>query len=163
MFTLELNHQQLQHILTKIQTTTQNLTPLMQSIATELAAQTEQNFDEEGRPQWPELSDVTTERRTKNGHWPGKILQVSAGGLAASITTQADENSALVGTNKPYAEMMQFGGERADFPQLWGDVPSRPYLPVDVEGGLQRPAEDTILKLSLDYLEGAVRHGDWNP
>ncbi|TBN36300.1 phage virion morphogenesis protein [Pseudomonas sp. BGI-2] len=79
-----------------------------------------------------------------HGNWPGQILQVSAAGLAASITTYATDSSALVGSNKPYAAMMQFGGEQADFPYLWGDVPSRPYLPVDLDGSLQPEAEEAI-------------------
>ncbi|MHC8387225.1 hypothetical protein ACYZTM_04020 [Pseudomonas sp. MDT2-39-1] len=31
--------------------------------------------------------------------------------MAASITTYAPEGSALVGSNKPHAAMMQFGGK----------------------------------------------------
>ncbi|WP_251010291.1 phage virion morphogenesis protein [Pseudomonas fluorescens] len=118
MFTIELNHQHLQQTLSEVERAIGDLTPLMHSLAAELASQTEENFEHEGRPQWPELSDTTTERRANNGHWPGKILQVSAAGLAASITTRATDSSALVGSNKPYAAMMQFGGDQADFPQL---------------------------------------------
>jgi phage gpG-like protein len=66
----------------------------MRGIAAELASQTEQNFQNEGRPQWAELSDTATERLSKNGTWPGQILQVSAAGLAASITTYATDSSA---------------------------------------------------------------------
>ncbi|QTH16513.1 phage virion morphogenesis protein [Pseudomonas corrugata] len=152
MFTLELNHQHLQQTLNKVEKTIGDLTPLMHSLAAELASQTEENFEHEGRPEWPELSDTTTERRAKTGHWPGKILQVSAAGLAASITTQVTESSALVGSNKPYAAMMQFGGDQADFPQLWGDIPGHPYLPMDAEGNLQPEAEKAILDLALAHL-----------
>jgi len=62
----------------------------------------------------------------------------------------------MVGSNKPYAAMMQFGGEQADFPQLWGDVPPRPYLPMDSEYNLQLQAEDSILGLVIDHIETAV-------
>ena len=152
MLTIELNHQRLQQTLDQIEDDIGDLTPLMQAIAAELASQTEENFEHEGRPQWPELSDVTTGRRAETGHWPGKMLQVSAAGLAASITTQATDSTALVGSNKPYAAMMQFGGDQADFPQLWGDIPSRPYLPMDAEGNLQPEAEKAILDLALAHL-----------
>ncbi|WP_256735514.1 phage virion morphogenesis protein [Pseudomonas sp. dw_612] len=54
MLTIELNSQHLQQTLHQIEQTTGNLNPLMQSIATELATQTEENFEHEGRPQWPE-------------------------------------------------------------------------------------------------------------
>ncbi|SDB51107.1 phage virion morphogenesis protein [Pseudomonas sp. NFACC13-1] len=134
MFSIELKHQHLQQILSRVERTVGDLATLMHSLAAELASQTEENFEQEGRPQWPELSDTATELRAKTGHWPGKMLQVSVAGLAASITTHATESAALVGSNKPYAAMMQFGGDQADFPQLWGDIPGRPYLPMDAEG-----------------------------
>ncbi|MBD9463926.1 phage virion morphogenesis protein [Pseudomonas sp. Pdm06] len=152
MFLIELDHQHLQQTLSKVEQSIGDLTPLMHSLAAELASQTEENFEHEGRPEWPELSDVTTERRAKTGHWPGKILQVSAAGLAASITTQVTDSSAVVGSNKPYAAMMQFGGDQADFPHLWGDIPGRPYLPMDAEGNLQDEAEKAVLDLALPHL-----------
>lgn len=157
MLTIELNHQRLQQTLNQIEDAIGDLTPLMQAIAAELASQTEENFEHEGRPEWPELSDVTIERRAKQGHWPGQMLQVSAGGLAASIVTHATDSSAVVGSNKPYAAMMQFGGEQASFPNLWGDVPARPYLPMDASGLLQAETDRSILKHALNHLQAATR------
>ncbi|AZE35237.1 Phage capsid and scaffold [Pseudomonas chlororaphis subsp. aureofaciens] len=157
MFTVELDHQRLQAALRKIEWVVGDLAPLMRGIAAELASQTEENFGEEGRPEWEDLSDVTTARREKNGNWPGQMLQVSSAGLAASITTQATDSSALVGSNKPYAAMMQFGGSKSDFPHLWGNIPGRPYLPMDAEGELQPEAEEAILDLAMNHLEKAAR------
>ncbi|MDU9392139.1 MULTISPECIES: phage virion morphogenesis protein [Pseudomonas] len=157
MFTVELDHQRLQAALSKVEWAVGDLAPLMRGIAAELLSQTEENFDEEGRPEWQSLSDVTTARREKNGNWPGQILQVSGAGLASSITTQATDSSALVGSNKPYAAMMQFGGTQSDFPHLWGDIPGRPYLPMNTEGDLQPEAEEAILDLALAHLEKAAR------
>ncbi|WP_204126632.1 phage virion morphogenesis protein [Pseudomonas ogarae] len=157
MFIIELDDQHLQQTLSKVEQAIGDLTPLMHSLAAELASQTEENFEHEGRPQWPDLSDTTTERRAKTGHWPGKIFQVSAAGLAASITTQATDSSALIGSNKPYAAMMQFGGDQADFPHLWGDIPGRPYLPMNTEGNLQPEAGKAILDLALAHLAVAAK------
>jgi phage virion morphogenesis protein len=157
MFTVELDHQRLQATLRKVEWAVGDLAPLMRGIAAELLSQTEENFGEEGRPEWEDLSDVTTARREKNGNWPGQMLQVSAAGLAGSITTQATDSSALVGSNKPYAAMMQFGGTKSDFPHLWGDIPGRPYLPMDAEGELHPEAEEAILELALSHLEKAAR------
>lgn len=152
MLTIELKHQHLQQTLSQIENVIGDLTPLMRSIAAELASQTEENFEHEGRPEWPELSDVTTEKRAKHGHWPGQMLQVSAAGLAASITTHATDSSAMVGSNKPYAAMMQFGGTQENFSHLWGDIPQRPFLPANSQGALQHEAEEAILAISLDFL-----------
>ncbi|SDU58512.1 phage virion morphogenesis protein [Pseudomonas mandelii] len=157
MFTIELEHHHLQQTLNKVEWAIGDLAPLMRGIAAELASQTEQNFENEGRPEWTELSDTTTKRRSKNGNWPGQILQVSAAGLAASITTHATDSSALVGSNKPHAAMMQFGGEQVNFPHLWGDIPGRPYLPMDAAGNLQSEANEVILELALNHLRKAAR------
>jgi phage virion morphogenesis protein len=157
MFTVELDHQRVQDALRKVEWAVGDLAPLMRGIAAELGSQTEENFEEEGRPDWADLSDVTTTRREKNGNWPGQMLQVSAAGLAASVTTHATDSSALVGSNKPYAAMMQFGGDKSEFPHLWGDIPGRPYLPMNAEGELQPETEEAILELAVSHLEKAAR------
>ncbi|MFJ2713425.1 phage virion morphogenesis protein [Pseudomonas sp. NPDC087346] len=157
MFTVELDHQRLQTALRKVEWAVGDLAPLMRGIAAELGSQTEENFEAEGRPDWADLSDVTTTRREKNGNWPGQMLQVSAAGLAASVTTHATDSSALVGSNKPYAAMMQFGGDKSDFPHLWGDIPGRPYLPMNADGELQPETEEAILELAVNHLEKAAR------
>ncbi|MFK3602796.1 hypothetical protein [Pseudomonas sp. AP19] len=62
----------------------------------------------------------------------------------------------MVGSDKPYAAMMQFGGG-ADFPHLWGDIPARPFLPMDAKGNLQsKKAECAILNLALIHLDFAT-------
>lgn len=156
MITVELDSPRLQQTLNRIEWAVGDLAPLMRGVAAEMASQTEENFEVEGRPDWADLSDVTTERRAKNGNWPGQMLQVSAAGLAASITSHSDDSSALVGSNKPYAAMMHFGGDQSEFPHLWGDIPGRPYLPMDTEGVLQPEAEEAILELALNHLEKAA-------
>lgn len=159
MITVELNHQRLQAALRRVEFRVGETAPLMHSIAAELAAVTEENFENQGQSgsPWPTLTAVTAGRREADGTWPGQLLQVSAGGLAASIVTAASDFSALVGSNKPYAAMMHFGGDKADFPHLWGDIPARPYLPMDAEGRLQPEAEESILDLALAHLENAAR------
>lgn len=108
MITVELNSARLQELLRRIEWSVGDLAPQMRGIAAELTSQTEENFEEQGRPEWKGLSDTTIERRTKTGSWPGQILQISAAGLAASITTHAYDSTALVGSNKPYAAMMHY-------------------------------------------------------
>lgn len=159
MITVELDSNRLQEVLRKVEWAVGDLAPLMRGIAAELASVTEENFENEGRgtEQWQALSEVTTGRRETSGTWPGQMLQVSAAGLAASVTTQATDSSAMVGSNKPYAAMMQFGGDKSDFPHLWGDIPGRPYLPMDAEGKLQPEAEEAILALAMRHIEKAAR------
>lgn len=157
MITVELDHERLQAALRRVEWAVGDVAPLMRGIAAELVSQTEENFAEEGRPDWADLSDTTTERRAKTGNWPGQMLQISSAGLAASVTSHADDSSALVGSNKPYAAMMHFGGSKSAFPHLWGDIPGRPFLPMDGNGLLQQEPEEAILQLALTHLEQAAR------
>ncbi|MNK88787.1 Phage virion morphogenesis family protein [compost metagenome] len=157
MITVDIEHKRLQDALHKVEWAVGDLAPLMRSAAAELLSQTEENFENEGRPDWADLSDVTTGRREKSGNWPGQILQISSAGLAASVTSAATDSSALVGSNKPYAAMMHFGGDKSEFPHLWGDIPSRPFLPMDAEGVIQPEAEAAILELALHHLHKAAR------
>lgn len=103
----------------------ENLRPLMKNIAGIMADSTEENFKEEGRPKWKDLSEKTKTARRKTGHYPGQILQVS-GQLAMSITTQYDNESAVIGSNKVYAAIHQLGGPAGKNKKT--TIPARPYL-----------------------------------
>lgn len=104
----------------------ENLRPLMKNIAGIFASSTEENFKEEGRPdKWTELADITKENRKKKDKWPGQILQVE-GQLASSVNTQYDDNSAVIGSNQPYAAIHQLGGKAGRNKKL--TIPARPYL-----------------------------------
>lgn len=67
--------------------------------------------------------------------------------LAGKISWQLDGDAAVeVGSPMPYANMQQFGGTKAQWPHLWGDIPARPFL------GISNNDEETILKLVHSYL-----------
>ena len=104
----------------------ENLRPLMKNIAGIFASATEENFKNEGRPdKWPELSEATKKQRTKQKKWPGQILQVS-GQLASSISTQYDDESAIIGSTLDYAAIHQLGGQAGKNKKV--EIPARPYL-----------------------------------
>ena len=104
----------------------ENLRPLMKNIAGIFASATEDNFREEGRPdKWTDLADITKKNRTKKRKWPGQILQVE-GKLAASINTQYDDDSAVIGSNLDYARIHQLGGFAGKNKKV--EIPARPYL-----------------------------------
>jgi len=120
----------------------------MEEIAGVMMDATEQNFEEEGRPEkWVELADDTIEERTEEGTWPGKVLQRS-GQLAASVTWLATSNQAVVGTNKIYAAIHQFGGEAGRKPARV-QIPGRPFLGL-TENDLKEIEE--ILKRYIDNI-----------
>ena len=136
-----LENKELQRYLDQLAEKTENLRPLMKNIAGIIADSVEENFEQQGRPKWQMLAKSTIENRTKKGYYPGKILQMR-GELAASITSYYDENSAIVGTNKVYAAIHQFGGKAGRNRKV--GIPARPYLSAN---------PDEILPEVLNYLD----------
>jgi phage virion morphogenesis protein len=77
----------------------------------------EENFEQEGRPKWK-----PSKRAQKQG---GKTLQ-DTGSLASSISMKFTRNTAVVGTNKKYAAIHQFGGKAGRGRKV--TIPARPFL-----------------------------------
>ena len=122
---IKIDNKKVEKALLEIAQKTSNLRPLMKNIAGIMADSTEENFKEEGRPKWKDLSEKTKTARKKTGHYPGQILQVS-GQLALSVTTQYDDTSAIIGSNKIYAAIQQLGGQAGKNKKT--TIPARPYL-----------------------------------
>jgi len=120
-----IDDKEIKQLLQKLAEKTENLRPLMKNIAGIMMDSIEENFQNEGRPKWEKLSPVTIKLRKKKGYYPGKILQMR-GDLADSITSKYDDNSAIVGTNKIYAAIHQFGGDAGRNKKV--KIPARPYL-----------------------------------
>ncbi len=55
-----------------------------------------------------------------------------------------------VGSPQVYAAMQQFGGKKADYPWLWGDIPPRPFL------GVSAADREMILEVLAGFLSHAV-------
>lgn len=126
---IKVDDKEIQKYLQKLVEKTENLRPLMKNIAGIMLDSAEENFEKEGRPEkWASLAKPTIKQRTKKGYYPGKILQMR-GELAASITSKYDDNSAVVGTNKAYAAIQQFGGNAGRNKKV--EIPARPYLKLD--------------------------------
>ena len=123
---IKIDDKEIQQILKKLISKTENLRPLMKNIAGIMHDSVEENFEKEGRPEkWQELSEITINARKKKGYYPCTILTMR-GELAASITSKYDDNSAVVGTNKRYAAIQQFGGNAGRSKKV--EIPARPYL-----------------------------------
>ncbi|MEW5969613.1 MAG: phage virion morphogenesis protein [Pseudomonadota bacterium] len=131
--------------LTRVAEAMQDTTPLGHAIANSLLAVTEDNFDNEGRPAWAGLRPVTLERRKA-----GKILSQSTQ-LRNSVVPHVERDSVTIGTNDPKAPTHQFGAKQGQYgksarngPLPWGDIPARPFLPMDEQGNLQHEAQLAI-------------------
>ena len=141
---IKIDNKKVEKALLEIAQKTSNLRPLMKNIAGIMADSTEENFKEEGRPKWKDLSEKTKTARKKTGHYPGQILQVS-GQLALSVTTQYDDSSAVIGSNKVYAAIHQLGGQAGKNKKT--TIPARPYL------SLTNEEYEEILSLVENYLK----------
>lgn len=73
-------------------------------------------------------------------------LAGETGALATQIHYQVIGNTLEIGSSMEYAAMQQFGGRRAEFPNLWGDIPARPFL------GLSAADKNGIDQTIADYL-----------
>ncbi len=133
-----------------------NLEPALKIIGATLKASVERNFERGGRPKgWKRLSAVTLAKKKGGSILVGKG---HAGGLMGSIHVEVGRNSVMVGTNKKYAAIHQFGAKQGSFgvhrisvpahtrtrkgkpyqvkahtknmALPWGDIPARPFLMV---------------------------------
>ena len=141
---IKLDNKAVEEALLEVAKKASDLRPLMKNIAGIMADSTEENFKEEGRPKWKDLSEKTKTARKKTGHYPGQILQVS-GQLALSVTTQYDDTSAVIGSNKAYAAIHQLGGLAGRNKKT--TIPARPYL------SLTNDEYEEILSLVENYLK----------
>lgn len=138
-----------------------DMTPAMKAVGQLVRTSVVRNFEEEGRPaKWAPLKPSTIKQRGAKG--PILRRKGLAGGLAGSINVEAQRDRAVVGTDKPYAAVHQFGARKGQFGTVmakvgphsrtlpsgkivnvrahtrktavpWGDIPARPYLMVQDE------------------------------
>ena len=91
-------------------------------VGSEMVYQTEERFynqhDLQRQPWLPSLRAIEDN---------GKTLR-DTGRLMASLTYVALPDGVKWGTDVIYARMMHYGGTKALFPHLWGDIPARPFL-----------------------------------
>lgn len=72
--------------------------------------------------------------------------------LSQQIAHQVDSRGVEIIATPVYAAMQQWGGTRAQFPHLWGDIPARPYLPFRQDETLYPQEARLIVDELIDYL-----------
>jgi len=173
---LEMKDREIREVLGRIQRRMDDLAPAMRILGNIVRTSVIRNFEAGGRPRWKPLSPVTLA-----GRKGGKILmrQGFAGGLAGSINVRAEKDRAIVGTNKAYAAVHQFGARKGSFGTFtfrvrehmrklagkhikvrehtrtmslpWGDIPARPYLMVQDEDWVE------MREALQEYITGGKR------
>lgn len=149
MITLNINTRELEQGLKRLERAAVNLKPVFEDMGQHLVNSTRRRFEEgeapDGTP-WAENSPVTL--AAKPGEQP---LVGESRLLSTEIHDEASPSKLLVGSNKEYAAMQQFGGKKAQFPHLWGDIPARPFM------GVSDDDERELLALVHDHLQAAAR------
>jgi phage gpG-like protein len=138
-------------LLNQLARKTDNLQPALEAIGHTLTGRVRSTFRDlkspEGVP-WKALSPVTKFNRAeriaggkayiKSGKRTTKKFTDAyltatplndTGVLRDSIAYQLSGTAVEIGTNAPKAAMMNFGGSKAQFGHLWGDIPARPFMP----------------------------------
>lgn len=153
MIRVEIDNASVVDALQRLTARVQNLSPALKEIGEDLAKSTKERFRTgtapDGTP-WAPNSSVTV--AIYNGRFasPGakKPLLGETRRLASEISWQLTSGATAVeiGSSLPYASMQQFGGSKAQWPHLWGDIPARPYL------GISADDEANILSIVGSYL-----------
>lgn len=145
--TIKVDDSRVKQALKRLADNAEDMGAAMGEIAGVMLDAVEENFEQEGRPEpWPDLADSTIEQREKKGYWPGKKLQ-RTGDLLDSVSSDHDENSAVVGTNKEYAAIHNFGGQAGRGKKV--AIPARPFL-VLTDADIEEIEEIIIDHLRVD-------------
>ncbi len=64
--------------------------------------------------------------------------------------TLIGDDTLEIGSSMNYAAMQQFGGNKSEFPFLWGDIPARPFL------GISDEDEANILATIEEFLNESM-------
>lgn len=137
----------LQQLISRIQTPDRAL----MEIGEDLADSTMERFRDgkgPGGKEWGSKEDSTLDRynRMFGRSFPEPLIGPSSR-LALDISWQLVGDKAVeIGSPTPYANMQQFGGTKAQWPHLWGDIPARPFL------GISDADEENILAIIGGYL-----------
>lgn len=128
----------------------------------------EQSADPYGTP-WVSNSDTTLRKMlhgsSKNFTQKGALSKKGAARLAGkkpligeskSLSNQFNftviGDSVVISSTMVYAAMQQFGGTKAEFPNLWGDIPARPFFPNEGQGWPDSLGEEVanILRTAIE-------------
>ena len=155
MFTVEINNDGIEAGLQRLSTQLADTTAVMGRIAKHLAQSTEDRFATGKSPDgvnWAAKSPVTLQAygARKSNRIDSRPLFGPSGDLHSTIGSDYGVDFAEISSARPYAAMMQFGGTRAAFPNLWGDIPARPFF------GISEADEASVLDIIAEALSAGV-------
>lgn len=172
-FKIDINDGDVTAALNRLIAANSNPAPALKAIGEALVAQTKRSFetgtDPWGRrwaPNAPATIAAMLARRDGNFRQrDGKLSAKGAGRVMAKrpligesrqlstrIHYQVEGNTLVVGSPMVQAAMQQFGGMKSQFPNLWGDIPARRFMPVTAAGELSPEARRTVVDVIQEAL-----------
>lgn len=148
MITIEINSDTISAALTSALTALGDLRPIMDDIGEYMTKATKDRFGRGEAPdgsKWVANSPATLARKKDT-----RPLFGETGMLSSQISHEAGSDFVEIGSNRIQAAMMQFGGTKAAFPHLFGDIPARPFIGVSAED------EANILDIISEALGSAL-------
>lgn len=150
MVDVEFKSDAVQRAFARIDAGLTDLSEVMNDIGFAMVASTKDRIDRgvtpDGAPFAPR-SQVTLDRYAAQGIDPKGGPLRRRDDMRDGIFHAAGSDHVEIGSGAIQAAMMQFGGTRAQFPNLWGDIPARPFL------GLSQDDEVQIVEIVEDWLD----------
>ncbi|PPD36792.1 MAG: phage virion morphogenesis protein [Methylomonas sp.] len=150
MAEVTLNNEAIINSLRQLKNSLGDLRRPFEEIGEELVDSTKNRFVTHTAPdgsQWDSNSPVTIFLKGADNPLTGETLS-----LQRQITSQIDGDELQIGSTLLYAAIQQFGGTKAEFPHLWGDIPARPFL------GLSSEDEIIVLEILSSYIENSIQN-----
>lgn len=172
MFSIEVTDNGVQSALNQLAGRVSNMQPVLQSIGEDIQARAKARFGTSTGPdgvRWKANARSTIEAfigkrggfGKKGINAKGQALAISkkplighSRDLAREFHVNSDAQSVTIGNTMIYAAIQQFGGTKSKFPNLWGDIPARPFLPITQGGDLYPEERSRILETINEYLAG---------
>lgn len=177
MIIIEIDNASVLDVLNKLIARGQNPQPALKAIGDKVAEFTKTRFEQSADPYgtpWAPNSDTTLRKllhgngknfNKKGGTLSARGIKALAGkkpligdskDLSTEIGFEVSGNSVTIFSTMQYAAMQQFGGTKAEFPNLWGDIPARPFFPDEARGlpgELERSVLDALNEFLLNGLD----------
>jgi len=129
----------------------QDVRPALQDMGEYFIESTKRRFATKTAPdgtRWEDNSSVTEDRKGKNDPLIGESRRLSNEIHYRATATTLEWGSSLV-----YAGMQQFGGLKAAYPHLWGNIPKREFL------GMSSEDEAMALEILQEHLAEPLEGG----
>jgi phage virion morphogenesis protein len=139
----------------RIDAALRNPQPLMQDLGEYLVKSTTERFPTGRAPDgsvWAPKSPVTIAAQggRRTNRLDTRPLFGPSGSLSSTISYEAFSDRVEWGSPMVYAAMQQFGGSKSAFPNLWGNIPARPFLGISAED------EPLMIDIVGDWLSDAA-------